>query len=842
MLKIDTKYLYAQSTRRVREPLEDDPYSTVTPISNTSSNSSTIDFGLFSFLFFFLLIIIVGIAGFTYWYSRERKKEDYKKKSKDGVFLLVRVPRGNDYEIGLAEKMFSNLHSIGTEKKGWKGWFSSAYSISFEIVAIPGEISFYIYTPKKLKNLIEQQVIGSYQSVDIREVEEVSIFHEDGFVGATELTLSEKTFYPIKTYESFKGDPLANILSVMEKLGHNEGCMVQVVIGAASSKWQKDGRKFLNSVESNNSDPEKKRIQLSSEQSQGISSKISKNGFHTSIRLIACSSKQEYADMLVDNMVSAFDQFSNPGVNEFKKVDDKKLWKDDFIDAVIYRRLKMNRSKTSILNVQELSTIMHMPNKETIIPNINWLLARDLPAASWISSDTESKDTIWIGDNVYRGTRKRICFQREDRRRHCFILGQTGSGKSMLMLRMLYQDIMNGDGVCYIDPHGTDAQKLLGAIPPERVEDVIYFNAADFERPIGFNIIEFENEQDKHMIINRFLDLLKKLYDPHNQGIVGPILERAFRNAMLTGMSEKGTTLVEILRIMTDEDWVKSKWLPLIEDDLVRRYWTDQIAKTSDYHKSETLGYLSSKFDRFVTNLALRHIIGQAYSSFNIRKSMDEGKIIIVNLAKGLVGEMNAQFLGILLIPKILSAALSREDIPESQRRDFFLYVDEFQNFATPEFVSILSEARKYRLNLTLGTQFIAQIQEDIRNAVFGNVGSMLIARTGPDDSKLLESHFAPTLTATDLSNQPNIHYYAKMLTGGRHPDAFSLNTGFGPKFPEVGFDLPYNQEIADLVVQISRLRYGRDVNLVRAEIDSRSNADKKSTIESKDPFGLPQI
>jgi hypothetical protein len=385
---------------------------------------------------------------------------------------------------------------------------------------------------------------------------------------------------------------------------------------------------------------------------------------------------------------------------------------------------------------------------------------------------------------------------------------------------MMIQDVYNGDGLCFMDPHGSTAEMLLDHIPHERAEDVIYFNAADFERPLGFNIMEARNEQEQHMIINQFIDLLKKLFDPNNQGIVGPILERAMRNAMLTAMSKKGTTLLEVLRIITDQKWVEEKWLPNIKDDLVKRYWTDQIAKTSDFHKSETLGYITSKLDRFVTNIAIRNIIAQSESSFDFRKAMDSRKIIVINLAKGLIGEFNAQFLGLLMMPKIVSAALSRENIPEDERRDFFLYVDEFQNFATDEFASILSEARKYRLNLTVANQYIAQLPEQVKGAVFGNVGTLLIGRVGPEDAQFLEPQFEPHLSVQDLINQPNIHYYAKMISDGKYPAPFSLDPLWGSK---TGFEVPKNKEVADLIKQISRVRYGRDVNMVAKDIAQRA-------------------
>ncbi|HOK59759.1 MAG TPA: type IV secretory system conjugative DNA transfer family protein, partial [Candidatus Dojkabacteria bacterium] len=365
-----------------------------------------------------------------------------------------------------------------------------------------------------------------------------------------------------------------------------------------------------------------------------------------------------------------------------------------------------------------------------------------------------------------------------------------------------------------------------------------------FERPFGLNILEFYNEQHKHQIVNSFIDLLIRLFDPHNQGYVGPMMQQAVRNSMLTAMSVQGSTLIEVVRMLQDEKWVYEKWLPLVKDELVRRYWTDQVAKTDAKTKSESLGYFISKFDKFTTNLAIRNIIGQSKSSFDFREVMDTGKILIVNLSKGALGEENMSFLGLLLVQKLLAAALSREDIPEGERKDFFFYADEFQNFATQEFASILSEARKYRLNLTLAHQYIGQLPEDIKNAVFGNVGSLFITRCSNEDAQFLEPQFETYVKATDIINQGLAHYYVKMLTNNSYPSPFSLDARYGPKYVnETGFDLKVNPEVKDIIAKMSRLKYGRDINLVNMEINRRADLDRvENESAQNNPSGFPPI
>lgn len=788
------------------------------------------------------IVVIISLGVLAFLKVRDRlKRKDRNEKAKEWSLFEVRVPRGNETEIGVAEKMFSNLVGIGGKGKGIAENFTVSNSISFEIVAKPGEIKFYVYCPKKFGEHVEKQILGSYQDADVKKVDDYNIFVENSKVAYARLELDDENYCPIKVAEDFTGDPLANILSTLTKMSNGEGAIVQIVISPSGSQWQKNGSGFVKKVQNNNSDPEKKKMSVSEEKLQGISKKVVKNGFTTDVRIVASAPDDALAKMHLDNIVGAFDQYSNPGVNRFKKIDIKGSKKEkEFMYDVIYRRPALEPK--SVLNVEELAGLYHFPNKEITTPNINWLLAREIPASNEISSDISSKDTIWVGNNVFRDKVKAICFQRDDRRRHTYILGQTGTGKSWLMVRMLIQDIYNGDGVCFIDPHGQAAEMILERIPPERADDVIYFNAADFERPFGLNIMEFYNEQHKHQVVNSFIALLVRLFDPHNQGYVGPMMQQAVRNSMLTAMSVEGSTLIEVVRMLQDEKWVQEKWLPLIKDELVKRYWVDQVAKTDQKTKSESLGYFISKFDKFTTNLAIRNIIGQSQSSFDFRDIMDNGKILIVNLAKGFLGEENMSFIGLLLVQKMLAAALSREDIAEEDRKDFFFYADEFQNFATDEFTSILSEARKYKLNLTLAHQYIGQLPENIKSAVFGNVGSLFITRCSNEDAQFLEPQFETYVKASDIINQSLAHYYVKMLSDNTYPSPFSLDARYGPKYPETGFDMKVNKEVVSIIKQMSRLKYGRDINIVNMDINRRSDLDKKEEVKPETPSGFPPL
>ncbi|OGV89842.1 hypothetical protein A2Z41_03540 [Microgenomates group bacterium RBG_19FT_COMBO_39_10] len=428
-----------------------------------------------------------------------------------------------------------------------------------------------------------------------------------------------------------------------------------------------------------------------------------------------------------------------------------------------------------------------------------------------------AKEGLYLGKSVYRGTERSVYLGEGDRGRHVYIIGKTGTGKTELMREMLLQDIRAGKGVCLIDPHDL-AEDILAYIPPERAEEVIYFDPSDAERPMGLNMLEAQTEDQQHLIASAIVNLMYKLYDPYKTGIVGPRFEHAIRNAMLTVMSEPGNTFVEVMRCLQDPKFVQ-ELLPKVKDPIIKRYWTDQIARTADFHKSEVLDYIVSKFGRFVTNKMMRNIIGQSKSTFDFRQVMDEGKILIINLAKGKIGEENSSFLGLVLIPRILIAAMSRADIPEDQRRDFYLYVDEFQNFATPDFAQILSEARKYGLNLTVANQFVGQMEEEVKNAIFGNVGTIVSFQIGVTDANFLQHWFTPTFGEDDLINIDRFHAYAKTIVSGEPVPPFSMDT-------TKDFNLMKkrsNPKVAEMIKQLSRLKYGKDREIVEAEIAQRA-------------------
>jgi len=786
------------------------------------------DFSFLSFLLdpifwlSLLLLIVGGILLFIFGkklfkrFSVAVRQASNEKKALDAIIFEVKIPKNNEVEANAADQMFSNLLSIGSsDKEGkWKGVFKASSFISFEVVAFNEYIKFYVVVSKNLANLVEKTINGSYNAAEVIVRDEYNIFAKDGKVEFAQLKLETDNYKPIRTYEEMATDSISSILATMSKLNPNEAIVYQIIISLAKSDWRNKGKSYVSGIREAFGDPEKKKKpKVNDDILSSIEKKCEKGGFNVDIRMVAVSPTKEMAKNHIDTLVSLFAQYKKVSGNEFKKESLSGWQKRQFLKNFIYR---MPEGKM-ILNTEELATIFHFPNAKVEAPNISWLMAKRAPA----SGEIPSTGDLWIGNNVFRDVSRPIYINRDDRRRHMYIIGKTGAGKSFNMQQMALQDMINGEGLAFIDPHGDSAEWLIERIPANRIEDVIYWNPGDVERPIGFNIIEFYNEQDKHRVVNSFLGLMTKMYDPHNQGITGPRFERSVRNAMLTVMEVPGATLVEVLRILSDEKY-QQELIPLIKDPIVKRYWTDEIAHTQEFHKSEILGYIVSKFDRFVTNKLTRNIFGQSKSGFDMRWAMDNKKILIINLAKGIIGEENAQFLGLLLVPRILSAAMSRADISESKRTDFYLYVDEFQNFATEDFAQILSEARKYKLNLIVANQYVTQIDEKIRDAVFGNVGTAITFKVGSTDAQFLEQLYTPIFNSTDLVNQENRNSYIKMINKGEAPPAFSLYNDYSVapfKIPEEG-----DIKTAAIVKSLSRFRYGRDRALVETELTERSD------------------
>ena len=761
----------------------------------------------------FVAVAFIGFLIYFYPYFKNLYKYREREKYSLGFILLqITVPKANEVKIDAAEQFISALYSIKVGAGGFLGLFKDLKPqphIAFEIVALPESIRFFIACHKKYQDLVEKQINGAYPDASVKEVPEYNIFSETGKVAYTAYKLKSSDYFPIKTYKELPTDPLSGVTSALGKMQPGEGAVIQILLAPADDKFKTAGKKFLKK-ERDPGDGDKPKAPPDQKQLEAVEGKIGKSGFSTVVRIVTSSTSEEAAKAHLGNIKAAFEQF-NGQYNGFTgaKIPSQK----GFIRDFVYRYLP-RFDRLPVLTADEMASLFHLPNKQVETPHIQWLPAKSAPPPEKIPTKG-----LYIGKSKFRGQERPVFISDFDRQRHMYIIGRTGVGKTELLKSMMIQDIYAGRGLCFIDPHGDAAEEMLERIPPNRAQDVIYFDPSDSDRPFGLNMLEASSEEQKHFVVASIIGLMYKLYDPHKTGIIGPRFEHNVRNAMLTCMSKPGNTFLEVVRVLTDPEFVK-ELLPFVQDPVVRRYWTDQIAQTAEFHKSEILDYNVSKFGRFVTNMMMRNIIGQSVSSFNLRQVMDQGKILIVNLSKGRIGDEYSNFLGLVLVPKILAAAMSRTDIPQEQRRDFFLYVDEFQNFATDTFGEILAEARKYKLNLTVANQFIGQIGEELKNAVFGNVGTVVAFRVGVTDANFLQHEFAPTFNEQDLVNIEARHIYVKTQVQGEPVHPFSVDTSF-PSWED--WQKMRRPEVGRAIRELSRLTYGRDRTAVEANISERA-------------------
>jgi hypothetical protein len=784
----------------------------------TSSATTAATFNPLGFLLVLALgvIFVLALVGIAYYYwPRFRGWYKYRQREKTSlkyILLQVTVPRANEIKIDATEQMMAAFSSIKASDNGLflgmlKG-FKPQPHISFEIVALPESIKFYVSCEQKHQDLVEKQINGAYPDAVVKEVPEYNIFSENGQVAYTAYKLRAGDHFPIKTYKELPTDPLSALTTAMSKMQQGEGAVVQMMIAPADSKWKEPGKAFVKK-EKDPGTGEKPKAPPDQKQLEAVEGKLGKNGFEFVVRVVVSSTNKDSAKAHLGNIKAAFEQFNGP-YNGFSGMKIKS--EDDFIQDFVYRYMP-RYDQLSVMTPDEIASVFHFPNKSVETPFIEWLASKSAPASEKIPTEG-----LYIGKSVFRRVERPIFLSDYDRQRHMYIIGRTGVGKSELLKSLMLQDILAGRGLCFIDPHGDAAEEILGMIPPNRAQDVIYWDPSDVARPFGMNMLEYQGEFQKHFVVESMIGLLYKLYDPNKTGIIGPRLEHAVRNIFLTVMSIPGGTLIEAVRVLTDQKYLE-EILPMVQDPIVVRYWKDQIAQTTEFHKSETLDYFVSKFGKFVTNMMLRNIIGQSEPSINFRQVMDQGKILIVNLSKGKLGEDNSQFLGLILVPRILTAAMSRADMPMDQRRDFYFYVDEFQNFATDTFATILSEARKYKLNLVVANQFIGQMTEDVKNAIFGNVGTICAFRTGVTDANFLQNEFQPVFNEQDIINIDFGQMYMKTQVHGEPVPPFSVST-----FKDMNaWNALYKPDVARAIRELSRLTYGRDRGTVERAIAERA-------------------
>ncbi len=813
------------------------------------------------------VVIGIGVGIFVYlriFFTKRAHARDGQDKL---VTLRITIPRfkneedtrQNDNAAGVKEKiaitetLFSALGGLKPDKGFWAWFVGRTDSFALEIVAHEKLVTFYITVPLRYEEFVEQQIHAQWSDAFVEPIEDYNMFTPTGTVVAGYLKFKRESVIPIKTYKEMDGDPLNALTNALSKVSESDGVAIQYVVRPAKSTWRALGTKIVRNMQQGMSLQEakkgskshgwfatKEQIEKSKEKQrerklsaaetkmlEGIENKLSKAGLEATIRVVASAANTEEAQMYLTNVLQAFGQYN---VYEYGNSFEKNIpsSRKGIVEGFIFRTFSHKHSL--ILNTEELASVWHLPLPTSETPNIRWMSARTAPAPTNMPTSG-----LHVGFNVYRGKKTEIYMKDGDRRRHMYIIGKTGSGKTEFIKNLAIQDIRNGKGVCVIDPHGDLADDLMGLIPKERLDDVVYFNPSDTERPMGLNMLEADAENLRDFVVQEMISIFYMLFPPE---MIGPMFEHNMRNYMLTLMADVQNpgTIVEIPRMISDDAFQKA-WVAKVKDPLVRSFWEDEMAKTSDYHKSEMMGYLVSKVGRFVENEMMRNIIGQTRSAFNFRDIMDKQKILLVNLSKGKTGEVNASLLGLILVAKLQMAAFTRADIPEDQRKDFYLYIDEFQNFVTPSIATILSEARKYRLNLILAHQYMGQLVRDgkseIRDAVLGNVGTTMVARVGPDDIEVLGKIFEPTLSGQDLMNTEMFTWSVKMIIDSGQAKPFTMKA-----YPPA----KGSRKVADALKEISRLQYGQDKELVERDILERAGYSKPAAIKPTPPPVPPSL
>lgn len=780
---------------------------------------------------------IVLILGYLTWRNNRQEIEPMRTES---ILLILEIPKANDKSELAAEQLFASLHGILRDKQELRQNGGVQEHLSFEIASVNGQIRFYAWIPKSLQSFVEGQIYSQYPTVQIHTAEEDYVTHErqHSVVYTSELTVSSKEFLPIRTFQSFEVDPLAGVTGTLAKLEDTgEELWIQVLFRPVADDWHKAADRWISSVKSGGggfggllsggsgggmrwmadifaalwtppvqgsagtpsvavlSERDKTRIAEAEK-------KATKLGYQVKIRFAYLGESQTNAKLRMQALVGTFKQYNSTNLNGFK-MSNPSFKKEDLAEY----KARLFKSRGFILNIEELASVFHLPHTNVETPNIVWASTKTAePPAKLpiVTGNTAVDENISaFGVTNFRGINHQFGMLRSDRSRHVYIIGQTGAGKSGLLQLFSLSDIYHGQGYAIIDPHGDLAIDNMRFIPGSRIPDVVYFNPADTNFPLGFNPLEVTNPSQKSNISSEVIGVLKRMFGES----WGPRLEYILRYTILALLDRPTTTMLDITRMLTDKKF-REETLGYCQDTVVLQFWRVEFASWNDKFQSEAVAPVLNKVGAFTANPVIRNIIGQPKSTFNIRQIMDEGKILIVNLSKGLIGEDNAAILGSFLVTKIQLAAMSRSDIENIEdRRPFYLYVDEFQNFATDSFATILSEARKYGLNLTVANQYISQMSDTVRDAVFGNVGSMICFRVSADDAPILGKQFEPNFLPLDLLQMHNRNFVINMVIGGEKTPAFSGRT----------LKLPVAQDDnTGRIIEYTRLHYSRD----RADIE----------------------
>ncbi len=808
----------------------------------------------------FFLILAVLIIGSLFFILRLKSRGRLTRALNMSLFLITlpkkakreegEAPKSEKEIVSVMEQLYASLSNIRETKDTFV--YGQPHLV-FEIATpqVGEEISFYMAVPRGYEDVVEKQIHGFYPEAAIDRSEDYNIFNPEGVAAGSYLKLARSYVLPFKTYQNLETDPLNEVTNTLSKLAEKgEGAAVQIIIQPAPSRqWSELGLKIAQEMQQGKNyqmakikasrgwfrrtlgyfgealkgSPQAKgetgqlveaeaRLALTPLQEEvikALESKAGKVGFNANLRLLVSADSQQRAEQILGHLESAFVQFNAPNLNQLKSF---RLKKGRGLKKLIYQfsfRL-FNPKHKVLLNTEELTSLFHFPTRTIETPKVKFLKAE--PAAPPANLP---KEGVVLGKNLYRGMETVVRLQANDRRRHLYTVGQTGTGKSVFLSNLIVQDIRNGQGVGVLDPHGDLVEGVLGLVPKERAEDVIILDPANLERPLGLNMLEYDPQypEQKTFVVNELINIFDKLYDLRQTG--GPMFEQYTRNALLLLMDDptKKFTLMEVSKVLADKEF-REKLLAKCQNPVVKDFWQKEAEKAGGEAALQNIvPYITSKFNVFIANDYMRPIIGQSESTINFRQIMNEKKILLANLSKGRLGDINSSLLGLIITGKLLMSAFSRVELPEEERKDFYLYMDEFQNFTTDSIATILSEARKYRLSLIIAHQFIGQLEDKIREAVFGNVGSLVSFRVGADDAEFLVKQFEPVFGVNDLINIDNFNAYIKLMINNETSKPFNLLT----ERPEEG-----KTAVAQAIKELARLKYGREKALVEKEIAGR--------------------
>jgi len=780
-------------------------------------------------LIYLFIFSAFALLGFGFYFILRRPHVG----SLDYKLLSIKIPleekeREHDLnkELAISEQLFNSLLSLG-----------NPFVFEASVQHVGQEIHFYVSVPSSRSEFVARQIQGLFLRSQVNEVPDYTIFSSGGEAAAAYLTLRDSYILPLRTYTEVGVDTFSQVLSNLSKLNEvGEGASIQIMAGPAGTGAKKkiisaieslkkgkklaevlktsflpSGRDLLKAFDKNkNKEEEKvKQIIVDDDAVKALSAKIYKPLFSVNIRIVTSAQDRERAENILLSLSGAYTGTTAPLRNEIKIIKPSKLKK--LLYQYSFR--EFDYSNSFVLNSEELVSLFHLPTGSASLPRVESLRSREVPPPENLPDAG-----VVIGESIFRGERKLVRLTPDDRRRHLYIIGQTGTGKSYAMLNMALQDMQEGNGLCVIDPHGELISDLLERVPAHRANDVIIFDPGDLSVPVGLNMLEYDftKPEQKTFIVNEIQAIFNRLFAKET---MGPMFEQYMRNTLLLLMGDvaveggEPATLMEVPRVLTDPIF-RARKLERCKDPAVVDFWTKEASKTSGETSLANMApYITTKFGNFTTNEYIRPIIGQTKSAFNFRKIMDEKKILLVNLSKGKIGDINASLLGMIVTTRILMAALSREDASKESRPDFYFYIDEFQNFTTDSISTILSEARKYRLNLILAHQFIAQLEDKIRESVFGNVGSLMAFRVGEPDTEKLEKQFSPEFSAKDLISIENRTAIAKILIKGEPSRPFNLKTQSARQG---------NGELREKLRELSRLTNGRPRSEIEAEILAR--------------------